>query len=64
MIDKKRSPEKIDEPAVCPKCGKGFTCSPAGKCWCNEVLVPPAKLNEIKDKFDSCLCPDCLKSYS
>ncbi|OYT12621.1 MAG: hypothetical protein B6I19_09435 [Bacteroidetes bacterium 4572_114] len=54
----------MDEPAVCPKCGKGFTCSPAGKCWCNEVLVPPAKLNEIKDKFDSCLCPDCLKSYS
>jgi hypothetical protein len=54
----------IAEPAKCPKCGKAFHCSPSGKCWCYAVFVPPDKLNEINEKYNSCLCPDCLQSFA
>jgi len=57
-------PEKIKESSKCPKCGKSFYCSPSGKCWCYEVFVPPERLNEINDKYNSCLCPACLNAFS
>jgi hypothetical protein len=52
------------EPSICPKCGKHFTCSKSGKCWCYEVYLPLDKLEEIENLYDSCLCPSCLNKYA
>jgi hypothetical protein len=50
--------------SVCPKCGKKFSCSKSGKCWCYEVALPLDKLEEIEELYDSCLCPSCLNEYA
>jgi hypothetical protein len=57
-------PEKINEPAQCPRCGIEFSCSPSGKCWCYEVFVSPDKLSKINEKYDRCLCPACLNEIA
>jgi len=59
-----KTPEKISESAKCPKCGKAFSCSPSGKCWCYEVFVSPDKLIKINEKYDRCLCPACLNKIA
>jgi len=64
MMNRLRKSTKITETSNCPKCEKEFNCSPSGKCWCYEVFIPPDKLNEIGEKYNSCLCPDCLKEFS
>jgi hypothetical protein len=51
----------IQEPDICPKCGKTFICSKSGKCWCFEVNIPQNLFEKIQDQYDSCLCPDCIK---
>jgi ribosomal protein L34E len=53
-----------NEISTCPRCGKQFSCSKSGKCWCYEVFIPPDKLEEIDRLYDRCLCPDCLKEYA
>nr|NQU93323.1 cysteine-rich CWC family protein [Bacteroidota bacterium] len=63
-MNNSKTPEKVNEPAICPKCGEAFCCSPSGKCWCYEVLIPPDKLNELNDTYNSCLCKDCLMALS
>jgi hypothetical protein len=63
-MDNPEKSKKINESSVCPECKKEFFCSPSGKCWCAEVFVPPDKLIELSQKYDRCLCPDCLKKYS
>jgi len=47
----------------CPRCGTLFNCSASGKCWCYEYDVPARDLEIIEEQFDSCLCPDCLKTF-
>jgi len=54
----------VQEPSICPKCGKPFSCSKSGKCWCYEVYLPLDKLEEIENLYDSCLCPSCLNEYA
>lgn len=53
-----------DELSLCPRCGKQFSCSKSGKCWCYEVYLPLDKLEEIENLYDSCLCPACLNEYA
>ena len=48
----------------CPRCGKEFHCSKSSKCWCYEVSLPVAVLEEIEETYDSCLCPTCLNELS
>jgi ribosomal protein L34E len=55
---------KLIEPDTCPRCGKEFHCSKSAKCWCYEVDTSPSLLEEIQKNYDSCLCPDCLKSLN
>ncbi len=46
--------------AVCPGCGKAFTCGMAAgwvRCWCAEQ--PP--LQALPDSGKGCYCPDCLR---
>jgi hypothetical protein len=55
---------KVFELSICPRCGNSFHCSKSGKCWCYEVYLPLNVLEEIESKYDSCLCPSCLKELS
>ncbi len=50
--------------SVCPRCGREFSCSKSGKCWCYEVFIPPDAMEEIERLYDGCLCPDCLKEFA
>ena len=54
----------LTEKDTCPRCGNKFHCGKGGKCWCYEVDVAESVLQQINDTYDSCLCPDCLKSLS
>jgi len=55
---------KNQEPSICPRCGKQFSCSKSGKCWCYEVILSLDVLEAIEEQFDSCLCPKCLGELS
>ncbi|MDA3944812.1 MAG: cysteine-rich CWC family protein [Bacteroidetes bacterium] len=55
---------KLIEPEVCPRCGKSFECGKSGKCWCYEVDTKPSVLELISEKYDSCLCPSCLREVN
>jgi hypothetical protein len=57
----KRVPQ---EPSVCPKCGNNFHCSTSSKCWCFEYDVPADIMEQLQDKYEGCLCPECLKEFS
>ena len=53
-----------DDLSVCPRCGKQFSCSKSGKCWCYDVYLPLDKLEEMENLYDTCLCPACLNDYA
>ncbi len=55
---------KIIEPDICPRCGAEFHCSKSGKCWCYEVNTSILVLKEIEEKYNSCLCPNCLREMN
>ncbi len=55
---------KLVEDSKCPKCGKSFHCSTSSKCWCYEYDVPTEKMEWIQDRFQGCLCPECLREYT
>ena len=61
---KEQEKKTLTDQKVCPNCGNEFLCSSSGKCWCFEVYVSPERLKFIQDNFDSCLCPECLKTFS
>ncbi|MDO8519830.1 MAG: cysteine-rich CWC family protein [Deltaproteobacteria bacterium] len=46
---------------VCEACGEPFPCNP-GNCWCDEVTVDEKTRQNLKAKFNDCLCEKCLKS--
>ena len=52
------------EPETCPRCGAAFTCSKSGKCWCYSVDVPENVREKMDKKYDTCLCPSCLKEVA
>jgi ribosomal protein L34E len=55
---------KLIEDEKCPRCGKEFTCSKSGKCWCFEISVIEVVRERINEKYDTCLCPNCLTQVS
>ena len=55
---------KLIEDEKCPRCGNGFTCSKSGKCWCFEVTVSQEVQDAISKKYDTCLCPRCLRELA
>jgi hypothetical protein len=55
--------EKTEDKLTCESCGKEFACGAnLGKCWCFEIDLDTEILAEFKEKFQNCLCQDCLLS--
>ncbi len=49
----------------CSKCNVDFECgNEKPGCWCEELFLDIATLKELKEKYDNCLCPQCLKLHS
>jgi hypothetical protein len=48
---------------ACSKCQTNFECkNDAAGCWCEEVVLAPEQLNYLKNYYNNCLCPSCLKA--
>jgi hypothetical protein len=48
----------------CSKCGQQFNCTnETSGCWCESVHLDTGTLSRLKEKYENCLCPDCLKSF-
>ncbi|MFN0277083.1 MAG: cysteine-rich CWC family protein [Pyrinomonadaceae bacterium] len=57
--------EQIYEPKTCESCGETFGCgAKLDGCWCAELTISPEAADEIKAKFDDCLCPKCLSAIA
>ena len=48
----------------CSKCYIEFDCCNEQRgCWCEQVQLSSETLKTLKQNFDNCLCPRCLKEY-
>lgn len=50
---------------ICPKCGRSFQCNNYNilKCACAQIPLDSEARQLISEKYDDCLCTDCLKSF-
>jgi len=49
----------------CSKCYTAFGCKTESRgCWCESLQVPIDTLVQLKEQFDNCLCPSCLRQYA
>ncbi len=49
------------EPKVCQSCGEPFGCgAKLDGCWCSEIELPAEIADDLKTKYEDCLCPKCL----
>lgn len=50
----------------CPRCSGSFTCREDRNdlCNCAHIYLEPGTKDYVKDFFESCLCPSCLKEVS
>ena len=46
----------------CEKCGETFGCGGLLGCWCRDVKLDTATLALLKERYNDCLCPECLKA--
>lgn len=48
----------------CSKCHTTFSCgSPEPGCWCETIHLSNDTLKLLKEQYDNCLCPVCLKGF-
>lgn len=48
---------------LCEVCGKEFSCKAEnGVCWCFDLQLKTETLQKLKENYNDCLCPACLKS--
>lgn len=47
--------------ATCPVCGTAFECKLSTDCWCGSVKVPPEVREYLADRYETCLCRNCLE---
>jgi len=46
----------------CESCGREFACgADEATCWCQAVTLTPEQLAILREHFERCLCPDCLR---
>ncbi len=51
------------ESKVCAFCGGSFGCgAKADGCWCVDVSLAPEIADDLKRKYQDCLCPTCLSA--
>jgi ribosomal protein L34E len=49
-------------PKMCAACGQGFECGAKLKsCWCAEIETTAQTRAELQDKYQGCLCRECLE---
>ena len=50
---------------VCESCGATFSCCPVpeGGCWCADVCIAEAARRQLREKFNECICRDCLLKH-
>ncbi len=48
---------------ICPSCGKAFTCTGDEDCWCETVRINRKELLLVMNKYQDCLCPECLSAF-
>lgn len=48
---------------TCEKCGKEFACHHNQDCWCVGYKVSKELSEYFRNKFNDCLCEECLKWY-
>ncbi len=48
----------------CSKCGVSFDCGGLLGCWCRDIKLDATTLATMKERYDDCLCPDCLKQLA
>ncbi len=44
----------------CPSCLVEFDCHTDGTCWCADIALSFEQLKRLRERFDQCLCPQCL----
>jgi hypothetical protein len=48
----------------CSKCEATFTCkNDARGCWCENINLSTQLLAYLKENYENCLCPKCLKEF-
>ena len=46
----------------CESCGREFGCGVRDDaCWCSELALGADRLAVLREHFERCLCPDCLR---
>jgi hypothetical protein len=50
----------------CPRCGSTFRCGATGPdpCACTSVTLDAALQAQLRERFDGCLCLDCLRALA
>jgi cysteine-rich CWC protein len=47
---------------ICESCGREFGCGADEQtCWCRAVTLDRDRLAILREHFERCLCPDCLR---
>lgn len=51
---------------ICPRCSTSFSCREdrTDLCQCTRTYVVPGVRDYVKENYDNCLCPQCLKETS
>jgi Cysteine-rich CWC len=50
---------------LCEACERPFVCGASFKgCWCLSVELDAETRKELRASYDSCLCRECLESFS
>jgi hypothetical protein len=50
---------------ACESCGNSFRCGASLKgCWCLQVKLEPGAREELRGKYQYCICGECLAPYT
>lgn len=48
----------------CSKCGASFDCCNETRgCWCESLKLSSETLYILRQKYENCLCPECLSGF-
>lgn len=67
MLDKLRQFIGTEQrpPRQCEACGQAFVCGASLKgCWCVQVKVGAEARQRMREQYQDCLCPECLRRFA